>query len=100
LTSAETILPNAAPSRVIAPLKWPKRCSVSAASEPATVLLATVSSCATRLAVAVSKPERCTCHASLSSTQPEYIAKRGTSGMPVSIDIDGRVQEPDWKVCV
>jgi hypothetical protein len=53
---------------------------------------ATVSPCATRLAVAVSSPERCICQLSVSSTQPEYIAKRGTSGMPVSIDM--RRQRP------
>jgi hypothetical protein len=28
------------------------------------------------------------------------MAKRGTSGMAVSMDMLGSVQFPDWKVCV
>jgi hypothetical protein len=31
----------------------------------------------------------------MSSMQPAYMAYRGTSGMPVSIDIEGSVHDPD-----
>ncbi len=64
------------------------------------MLAATASPCATRLTVAVSRPERCICQPILSSTQPEYIAKRGTSGMPISTDMLGSVQLPEVKVWV
>ena len=94
MISAETTLPSAAPLRVMLPLKWPKRFSAGSAGVPAAVVVATVSPCATSRAVAVSSPERCICQLSWSSTQPEYIAKRGTSGIAVSIDIDGSVQPP------
>ena len=56
------------------------------------MVVPTVSPCATSFAVAVSSPERCICQLSWSSTQPEYIAKRGTSGIAVSIDNDGSVK--------
>jgi len=72
--SAETMLPRATPLRVTSPLKWPKRCRASSASVPAAEAVAMLSPCATRLAVAVSSPERCICQLSVSSTQPEYIA--------------------------
>jgi hypothetical protein len=36
----------------------------------------------------------------LVQTQPEYIAKRGTSGIATSMAMLGRVQLPDWKVWV
>ncbi len=36
----------------------------------------------------------------MSSLQPEYIAYRGTSGMPTSTDMLGRFQPPDWNTCV
>ena len=55
-------------------------------------MVATASPCATSFAVAVSSPERCICQLSWSRTQPEYMAKRGTSGIAVSIDSDGSVQ--------
>ena len=59
------------------------------------MVVATVSPCATSLAVAVSSPERCICQLSWSRTQPEYIAYRGTSGIAVSIDSDGSVKLPE-----
>lgn len=34
------------------------------------------------------------------TTQPVFIAKCGTSGMPISIAIEGRAQPPDWNSCV
>ena len=74
MISAETTLPSAVPFRVIAPLKWPKRFSSSAAGVPALVVVPTVSPCATSRAVAVSSPERCICQVIWSSTHPEYIA--------------------------
>ena len=82
------------------PLKWPKRFSAGSAGVPAAVVVATVSPCATSRAVAVRSPERCICQLSWSSTQPEYIANRGTSGIAVSIDIDGSVQPPERNSCV
>ena len=96
MISAETKLPSAVPLRAIAPLKWPKRFNSRAVGVPALVVVPTVSPCATSRAVAVNSPERCICQVIWSSTQPEYIAYRGTSGMPVSIDMLGSVQDPDW----
>lgn len=89
--SAETTSPSAAPFRAIAPMKWPNRFSSSAAGVPAAVVVPTLSPCATSRAVAVSNPDRRICQLSWSSTQPECMAWRGTSGMPVSIDRPGSV---------
>lgn len=47
MISAETTLPRAVPFRVIAPLKWPKRCNSRAAGVPALVDVPTASPCAT-----------------------------------------------------
>jgi hypothetical protein len=93
--SAETTLPSAEPLRVMLPLKCPKRFSAGSGGVPAAVVVATASPCATSRAVAVRSPARCICQLSWSSTQPEYIAYRGTSGIAVSIDSDGSVQPPE-----
>ena len=74
VTSAEMTLPRGEPLRVIAPLKWPNRCSASEVGVPAAVAAATLSPCATSRAVAVSSPDRAICHESWSQTQPVYIA--------------------------
>ncbi len=80
------------------PLKWPKRFSASSTGVPAAVVVPTVSPCATSRAVAVSSPERAICQLKWSSTQPEYMANRGTSGIAVSIAIDGSIQLPEPKL--
>ena len=91
-----------APVQVVAPSTLPnyedevKRLSAGCAGDPAAEVVETASPCATSFAAAVSSPERCICQLSWSRTQPEYIAKRGTSGISVSIDSDGSVQPPEW----
>ena len=76
------------------PLKWPKREAPAAAGVPVEGRGRDRLALRHQLTVAVSRPERCICQGSWSSTQPEYIAKRGTSGTAVSIDSDGRVHFP------
>ena len=100
MISAETTLPRAHPVTGDAAVKVAERFKAGSAGVPTAVVVATVSPCATSRAVAVSSPERCSCQLSWSSTQPEYIAKRGTSGIAVSIDSDGSVQLPERNSCV
>jgi hypothetical protein len=82
------------------PLKWPKRFNAGCAGVPVAEVVATVSPCATSFAVAVSSSERCSCQPSWSTTQPEYIANRATSGIAVWIDSDGSAQPPERNSCV
>lgn len=48
-----------------------------------------------RQSAACDEIKRCICQLVWSSTQPEYIANRGTSGKPVSMERLGKTHAPD-----